>query len=814
MEIGKDIIRYAAQKDGGGGEEIDRMAESNRESYQRENELRSHFPELEVVKTSTIPEKIRMSVWDVMERENFVGLHNPTAGNMYLRGEFYTEIIRRQKFLESNRKSKSGVENPMGKLFHTDKEVFPQIDFVQDVPSEKFELLPGMDAKLQSRLEERNLFIEYNNQLILKKNKETETRKEPVIKELKQMGEVFRAQTMIGDFFGAFVGIGSLDHYTSHLYYPLKPNQIPAIDNYIAVNRAPEIVLTTDGVKPHSKEIIQAVCENRGLSENLKTGEVAYQQLRWYLLVSRSNDPDFIISWKKFSELGEKERVSKELIDNGKSWNTLTDPEKTNYQDRINNSFYKQFGVGKEEFDYLVGDFTKWTKKGDRIGKSKDGLVAEVSLIKENEKGLRGPLTRWGQFFSYQQPLSRMKAMDSMLLRLAKGNNIAKDFGYMIWRISGCASQAGTIMLRNEGSKYPDSFTLDGFPYVDELAQVTDLFGRQKYKDIHGGPEASRGKFGPILANFFEHTMITETHNFGEPVYKLKLGSGTEERVAVFVEKDDGGNDIEVFYRVSQKGIVDKGARWIRKAGVVTGFDNKESLFVKLLKGYNPADFTYDLEQNDLTDNETQDIKKILEGYDSLSSQSFENVRWNDQQYWMLRWMFTTRNDNIGLYDYLTRMDWDPNEVITKKFWSNVWLCQRVAIKPWLVEKWVDLFKEDWYEFGPRQSNEDKLIVKFLNLIEKTDTLANQGKITPAKRETYRIEVLKAYMNDQWFEGIKSTPMYTTFVKGENIQLFKDNQALPGKNIEHVMGSLALEHGINLGKGLKNWEEKINKELR
>jgi len=810
MELGKDRhINFAASNDEGGVDK-DSVVESKGESYQRENELRSHFPELEVIKTSTIPEKIRMSIWDVMDRENFIGLHNPTAGNTYLRGEFYTEIIRRTKFLESNKKSKSGVENPLGQLFHTDKEIYPQIDFVQDVPEKVFEILPGMNEKLRTRLEEHNLFIEYNNQLISRKNKETEIRKEPVINELKQMGEVFRAQTMIGDFFGAFVGIGSLDHYTTHLYYPLKSNQIPAIDNYIAVNRAPEIVPTTDGINPHNKEIIQAVCENRGLSENLKTGEVAYQQLRWYLLVSRSDDPDFIISWKKSAEEGEKERVSMELIDSGKSWDTLTDSEKTDYQSRINNSFYKQFGVSKEEFDYFVGDYSQWTKKGHRIGESKDGLVAEVSLVEENEKGLRGPLTRWGQFFSYPQPLSRMKAMDSMLLRLAKGNTIAKDFGYMMWRISGCASQAGTIMLKNEGSKYPDSFTLEGFPYVDELAQVTDLFGRQKYKSIHGGPEASRGKFGPILANFFEHTMVTETHNFGEPVYKLRLRDGTEERVAVFVEKDRNGNSIEVFYRVSPKGIVDKeGIKWTRNDGVVTGYDNKESLFVKLLKGYNPADFTYDPEKNGLTNNEIQDVTNILQSYDNLASQSFENVTWNDQQYWMLRWMFTTRNDNIGLYDYLTRMDWDPNELMTKKFWSNVWLCQKVAMKPWLVEKWVDLFEADWYEYGPGKENQDERIVRFLKLIEKTDDLTRQGKITPSEREKNGTEILKAYMNEQWFEGIKSLPMYhENFKKAKSVDIKDSKKALRPRDFEGAMKLLALEHGIDLENGLKNWEDK------
>lgn len=341
------------------------------------------------------------------------------------------------------------------------------------------------------------------------------------------------------------------------------------------------------------------------------------------------------------------------------------------------------------------------------------------SLALENRLGLRGDFSKLGVIEAIPQRFGpKSEVLNTTLHELSKGDKLAAELGKMLHSLWGLGARYGfyardlDLDKLNTGDVMK-AFNVDveGWPYSDELSKLMALTWWQIYKRQAAGPEASRGKYGPVMLDLLSHSIVKQKNQNGEELFRIIDINGGEK-----VGLAENGMVI---------GNLDKSLLEMWEEGVPFG----------------------DLPWTSVEDSEDMSRR------------------------WMLRAFFGEGRGEISVIDILTESKWDPKKLTDPGFVEAFKLAVKVDMKPYLFDEivWRDVVKpldeeyikgivwlRDQLSKATTPEAREKIFKEYGN--EEKDR-----HLTFSEWQRQRKEKIDEYIYAWWWEGVMSTPDFQSW---------------------------------------------------
>jgi len=367
-----------------------------------------------------------------------------------------------------------------------------------------------------------------------------------------------------------------------------------------------------------------------------------------------------------------------------------------------------------------------WRNKIELIMNGKDG-IRELQVIRavddenkpitvnlfntlslERELKVRKGPAELGCVWSVPQTFGEKKRlMDEVLGESVKGDPLAYEKAKAFTELCGFQAKHGFYAVDfDPATKKWGVVAVEGWPYTSELQTVLAWPWYQLYKQEAGGPEGSRGKFGPPMTDFLS-ACITQ-------------------------EKDEKGNDLFI--------IVDTDGK-IRKGRTDEGL---------------------------VLANTQSNLMDIWQKGISLKDPNLWNRIVIEDPYrrWLLRSFFGEGKAVLGpngdpIMDLWKKQDWKLEDLDNNKIWDNYKLARKVTLRDELFDEavWRDVV-------APINKKYNDQITSVLNAIQGTKNSAEIKRLMVQYKSAYkewmkqRKKVVYDYSDMMFGNGLLSTEMF------------------------------------------------------
>lgn len=542
----------------------------------------------------------------------------------------------------------------------------------------------------------------------------------------------------------------------SDVYLFLKRKGI----NYNDAAEEAKIAETIKGLTKEERESVDNAFWNQFGYENTEAakGMVGYPEM-WIPLKARRGEPSNGDSTPfletdgrdKKSVPNRQERVDKikkELEDLKKKWQDLSpllNPSQTE-QSAIRTSINESINKLRElSTSYVLSDDSKRYELTTIL----------PSLQLENELKLRGEATRQGCVWARpQMAKDKVSVVDGAFMEFVGGNNLAFEEAQAIIGLIGIPAKWGyyardfdptvRVQQKFDGPGYlPKEWQVEveAWPYTSEYQNILAFPWHQQYKAEAGGPDGSRGKFGPLMTDYLS-------------AYPVEQYDANNNKLYVVIDK--GGN--------FKYGRPDEGV-------IIT--DTAVTLMDYWHEGGSLAD--------------PEPWGKIIE---------------DPYRRFKLRGFFASGKTVIGggeLLGQWKRRDWKLDELDTDKFWDDYKLARRVALREELFNEdvWRDVAAPITAEYK-RQAAECIAKVKSAPTEEARIVEMKKSRRLYREWKVNRKKEVFAYADQIFWNGIISTPARLMWEKLVAIQGMTDiRPESPDLVIQRIVDR-AKAHEVNL----------------
>lgn len=376
--------------------------------------------------------------------------------------------------------------------------------------------------------------------------------------------------------------------------------------------------------------------------------------------------------------------------------------------------------IREDQKDRLRTELAKDTSKLRGLMTEK-GKTLFNSLALENRLGLRGDFSKLGVIEAIPQRFGpKSEALNTTLHEMSKGDKLAAELGKMLHSLWGLGARYGfyardlDLDKLNTGDVMK-AFNVDveGWPYSDELSKLMALTWWQIYKRQAAGPEASRGKYGPVMLDLLSHSIIKQRNENKEELFRIIDINGKEK---VGLAED----------------------------GIVIG-----NLDKTLLETWEEGTPFGDLPWTSVEDSEDMSRR------------------------WMLRAFFGEGRGEISVIDILTESKWDPKKLTNPSFIEAFKLAMKVDMKPYLFDEivWRDVVRQldkdyvedttwlkDQLSRATTPEAREKIFMEYGNEEKEKDK-----HLTYSEWQRQRKEKIDEYIYAWWWEGVISTPDFESW---------------------------------------------------
>lgn len=380
--------------------------------------------------------------------------------------------------------------------------------------------------------------------------------------------------------------------------------------------------------------------------------------------------------------------------------------------------------------------------------KGPDGRLVTIfaTLQLENELGLRGKATEQGCVWARpQMAKDKVSIMDGALVEFVGGNKLAFEEAQAIVGIMGIPAKWGYYARDYDpGKPFTKQWKVDveAWPYTSEMQNILAFPWHQLYKEEAGGPDASRGKFGPLMTDYLT-------------AYPVEMYDKSNNKLFVVADKD--GN---LKYGRPDEGVI-------------------------------------------VADTAVTLMDYWHEGGNLANPEPWGKVIEDPYRRFMLRGFFALGRAALGTGDELLglwkRRDWKFEDLESDKFWDGYKLARRVAFREELSgeDVWSDVVKtiDETYQ------NQAGKIVAEMKAASSEDARKEIQKKHAAlyrKWREDRKQELFDYSDQTFWNGIMSTTAFSEMQFQQELKKLGEYQYRSPEAV--IMGIIvrAKTHGINL----------------
>jgi len=374
--------------------------------------------------------------------------------------------------------------------------------------------------------------------------------------------------------------------------------------------------------------------------------------------------------------------------------------------------------LGEEEKERVKADIKDKTKKLRELAtvRGEDGKLKTlvVSLNLERELGVRGKATEFGCFWARPQLAEdKEKIMEEVFVDFVDGDKLACEQAQAVAGLFGFTAKWG-YYARDYDPEMPEldrwAVDVEAWPYTSEFQNIMAFPWQQLYKKEAGGPDGSRGKFGPLMTDYLSANATQEYDKDGNALYIIidKVGS-------------------------LRKGRVDEG---------VIVSDTTTTLLEHFEKGES-------LSNSELWGKVIEDPFRrfLLRGFFALGKTAFG----------------PGGNELLGIWK---KRDWKLEDLDSDKFWDDYKLARRVALREELFGeiKWKEAAAEVDEEYRKNAARSIDLIRSARTQAEREKRMSERASIYKEWKEDRKAAVWN-YADKAFGDGILSTEMIAIAIR-------------------------------------------------
>lgn len=409
--------------------------------------------------------------------------------------------------------------------------------------------------------------------------------------------------------------------------------------------------------------------------------------------------------------------------------------------------------LGEEEKGRVKADIKDKIKKLRELAtiKGEDGKLKTlvVSLNLERELGVRGKATEFGCFWARPQLAEdKEKVMEEVFVDFVDGDKLAFEQAQAVAGLFGFTAKWG-YYARDYDPEMPEldrwEVDVEAWPYTSEFQNIMAFPWQQLYKKEAGGPDGSRGKFGPLMTDYLSANVTQEYDKDGNVLY-------------IILDKEGS----------LRKGRVDEG---------VIISDTTTTLLERFEKGES-------LSNPELWGKVFEDPFRrfLLRGFFALGRTAFG----------------PGGNELLGIWK---KRDWKLEDLDSDKFWDDYKLARKVALKE-------ELFGEIKWKEAAADVDKKYLesAAESINLIRSAHTQAEREKRMSERASIYkewkedRKKAVWDYADQTWWNGVKSTQAYIEWDINKNLTGFTEYGTKTPKFVLDRIVLRARKHDVNLGE--------------